>query len=140
MGTMVKTKTFKQQLRAMKQANYSKLRNAVITDLLSYSKDNDDLLSHTKDIVNYGLSSGVVASLIYYTDTCKFFKRHKSDIMTMVKNSMKDFGYKSLEQMFGDKWDEEDMLIEEISNQNLLAWYAYEETVLNVLNELDIEY
>ena len=137
---MAKTKNFKQQLRAMKQANYSKLRNAVITDLLSYSTDSYDILTYCKDILNHGCQSGVVGSMIYYSDTIKFFKRHKSDIMTLLKGLLQDCGFKSPSELFGKKWDGDDYFIEETQNQNLMAWFGYEETVRFILNELDIEY
>ena len=137
---MIKKPSFKSQLREMKKANYSDLRNAVITDLLSQSKDDEDIIVYGKDTLNHGCNSGNVGMLIYYTDTCKFYKKHKSDIMTLVKQSLRDFGYRSMAEMFGTNWDEEDILIEDISNQNLLAWFAYEETLRNIFNELDIEY
>jgi hypothetical protein len=60
--------------------------------------------------------------------------------MVMIRHTLNDLGYKSMAQLFGNNWDEEDMFVEDISNQNLLAWFAYEETLRNIFNELDIEY
>lgn len=34
--------------------------------------------------------------------------------------------------MFGDKWDEEDPLAQNTFNQNLLAWFGFEETLREV--------
>lgn len=133
------SKNLKSQLREMKKCNYSKLRNAVITNLLSLGYDNDDLLSHMQDILQHGCQSGIVNDLIYYTDTTKFYKKHKKDIMIMLKESMENIGVSSPAEIFGGKFDTDDYFIEEIQNQNLLAWYAYEETVYNICNELDIE-
>ena len=129
----------KKQLREMKKCNYSKLRNAVITNLLSLGYDNDDLLSHIQDILNHGCQSGIVGNLIYYTDTTKFYKKHKSDIMKLLKELMENIGVSSPAEIFGGKFDTNDYFIEEIQNQNLLAWFGYEETVYNICNELDIE-
>ena len=41
--------------------------------------------------------------------------------------------------MFGDKFDIEDPLCMETQNQNLLAWFAYEETARAILEELGEE-
>lgn len=135
-----KNPTLKAQLREMKKANYSKLRNAVITDLLSYSSDSEDILSYAKDTLNHGCQSGNVGQLIYYTDTVKFFKRHKSDILAELDNLLSDCGFEMPSQLFGDKWNKSDYSLTDTQNQNLLAWFGYEEMVRNILNELDIEY
>ena len=128
-------KKFKTQLREMKKASYSKLRNAVITDILSYSNDENDIISHCNDILQYGCQSGTVGQLIYYTDTTKFFKKHKSDILAILKNSLFETGFNSPIELFGLKWDESDIFCEETQNQNLLAWFGYEETLRYIMIE-----
>lgn len=132
-------KGLKKALREMKKANYSKLRNAVITDILSKGFDDEDTHSYLSDIVNHGLQSGIVGGLIYYSDTTKFYKKHKKDIMEILKDLLQDCGLKSPAELFGGKFDSDDYFIEEIQNQNLLAWFGYEETVRNITYELEIE-
>ncbi len=34
--------------------------------------------------------------------------------------------------LFGEKWDKEDPLAQECHNQNLLAWFGFEETLRNI--------
>ena len=34
--------------------------------------------------------------------------------------------------LFGNKWDKEDMLAIDIYNQNLLAWFGFEETLRRI--------
>ena len=35
-------------------------------------------------------------------------------------------------ELFGDKWDKEDPLAQTTCNQNLLAWFGFEETLRNI--------
>lgn len=133
------TKGLKKALREIKKCDYSKLRNAVITDILSKGFDDSDTFSYLNDVLKHGCQSGIVGSLIYYTDTTKFYKKHKKDIMVMLKESMENIGVSSPSELFGKKFDKDDYFIEEIQNQNLLAWFGYEETLYNICNELDIE-
>ena len=131
-------KGLKKALREMKKNNYSKLRNAVITDILTKGYDDSDTYCYLHDVLYGGGQSGIISSLIYYTDTIAFYKKHKNDIKAMVNELMKDFGYKNLTELFGMKWNDDDLFIEDMQNQNLLAWLGYEETVRNIVNELDI--
>jgi hypothetical protein len=80
-----------------------------------------------RDLAYGGCSSGMVSGLIYYTDTTRFFKRHRAEISTLLKDLLSDTG-SNCEQLFGDKWDADDPLAVEQYNQNLLAWFGFEET------------
>lgn len=133
------TKNLKSQLRELKKTTDNKLTKSVITNLLSLGYDNYDLLSHIQDILKHGCQSGIVNSLIYYTDTIAFYKKHKKDIMLMLQEAMQNQGVPSPSEVFGRKFDSEDYFIEETQNQNLMAWFGYEETVYHICNELDIE-
>ena len=133
-------KSFKTQLRELKKATNNKLTKSVITDLLSYSNDSDDIKSHASDVLKYGCQSGTVGMLIYYTDTTAFFKKYKKEIMTMLKELLNDCGYKSPSELFGDKFDNDDYFMEDTQNQNLMAWFGYEETVRYILDSLQVEY
>lgn len=133
-------KSLKTNLRAIKKESNSKLKKAVITDLLSYSNDNDDIQSHMEDILQYGCQSGAVGMLIYYSDTQAFFKKYKKDIMDLLKETLQMTGFKSPQELFGDKFDSDDYFMEETQNQNLMSWFAYEETVRQLFDEMEIEW
>lgn len=45
---------------------------------------------------------------------------------------MSESGVDSPEEIFGDKWDKEDPLALSTMNQNLLAWFAFEETAFEL--------
>ena len=131
------TKGLKKALREMKKCNYSKLRNAVITDILTKGYDDNDTYCYLHDVLYGGGQSGIISSLIYYTDTVAFYKKHKNDIKSMINECMRDFGYNSINEMFIN-WDNEDIFNDETQNQNIMVWFGYEQTIRNIVNELDV--
>ena len=92
---------------------------------------------YIKDVLQYGCQACTVSGLICYPDTMAFFKRHKKEIIGMLKELMSDTGAKSPAELFGDKWDDDDYFCEDIYNQNLLAWFGYEETLRKVASVFD---
>lgn len=85
-----------------------------------------------KDLAYGGCQSGVVGELIYYHDTLKFFTKHRDEITKLLKEQMSDMGAGGPKELFGSKWDDEDPLAAERFNQNLLAWFAFEETARSI--------
>ena len=77
----------------------------------------------------YGCQSGTVGFLIYYSDTVRFYRRYREEIDTLLYEEMEDIGLYSPAELFGNKWDKEDPLGREDYNQNLLAWFGFEETL-----------
>ena len=76
--------------------------------------------------------SGVVGELIYYTDTVRFYKQYKEEINNLLYDAMDGTGLYAPSELFGDKWDKEDPLAQYDYNQNLLAWFGFEETLRNI--------
>jgi hypothetical protein len=93
-----------------------------------------------KDLFYGGCQSGMVGHLIYYHDTVKFYKRHAREIDAMLQELMADTGLNSPQALFGDKWDADDPFARDHVNQNLLAWFGFEETARKLADraELDI--
>ena len=89
--------------------------------------------------INHGLQSGVISELIYYSDTIKWFKKYHTEISRLVRNSMLDMGVDSLTDLFGKNWDTTDPFAHHTLNQNLLAWYSFEETARNLSYSLGYE-
>ena len=98
----------------------------------------DTLESVFTDISN-GLQSGVISELIYYSDTIKWYKKYKKEIAKMLMNSMNEMGVDSLSDVFGKNWEKSDPFAEDTQNQNLLAWYSFEETARNLSYSLGYE-
>ena len=85
-----------------------------------------DVQGVIKDLLHGGCQSGFVGHLIYYTDTVKFYKRHRDDISALLAEIIESMGL-SVGELFGDNWDKSDPLADDTQNQNLLAWFGFEE-------------
>jgi hypothetical protein len=93
-----------------------------------------------KDLFHGGCASGMVSELIYYKDTIPFFKRHKAEILELAKEQASDYGYSVGQVLEGlNGWDKDDPLCEDTQNQNLLAWYGFEETARKLADRAGIE-
>lgn len=115
------------------------LERHVMQWLKSQAKDydNHDIKSVYDDLLQGGCQSGFVGHLIYYSDTVRFYKRHHKEIDTMLSELLQDVGC-SISELFGDKWDNEDPLARDVYNQNLLAWFGFEETATRLM-EYELE-
>ena len=80
------------------------------------------------ELMTHGCQSGTVSGLIYYADTTKFFEDHKGEINELLKDTLWSAGLTCVE-LFGDKWNSDDPLCMDTNNQNLLAWFGFEESV-----------
>lgn len=111
--------------------NSSTLSREVFEDVLNNSSNYDGTLrermqAFCKEVLTYGCVSGIVGSMIYYSDTVPFFERNADEIAYLVDELCNSTG-ESLEDLFED-FDTEDRLIRDVYNKNLLAWFGYEET------------
>lgn len=92
-----------------------------------------------KDLFYGGCQSGMVGHLIYYKDTCAFYRKHRAEIQDMLVETMDALGSSSPYALFGDKWDNHDPFARETQNQNLLAWFAFEEAAQQLCDRVGIE-
>jgi len=98
---------------------YKRVISEVILDSREYAgSKRERILARLNDISN-GLSSGIVTSMIYYTDTIKFYNKYNNEIAEMLYSY--DVNLNDLEG-----WDRTDMLALDTNNQNILAWWVYE--------------
>lgn len=116
--------------------------SALMDDAIEYVLDNWDNYSNNRkaiftDVLYHGCQSGIVGHLIYYADTVKYYEDHKTEINEMLYECMQECGTHDPKDLFGDKWDNEDPLALDTYNQNLLAWFGFEETLRNVAREFD---
>ena len=108
--------------------------SGLMDDVIDYVLDKWDNYSNNRraifsDVLEHGCVSGVVGHLIYYADTTKYYKDHKDEINTLLYDTLSEYGSTNPSDIFGDKWDKEDPLALETQNQNLLAWFGFEETM-----------
>ena len=87
--------------------------------------NNEEILEHVAQIINYGCASGMVPALMTYKDTDEFFNNHTDEILELLDN---------------DK--EEGILdINEVEfNKNWLSWYAFERITFDIQYELETAY
>jgi hypothetical protein len=112
-----------------------------VASILASKKTNggyDTLESVFRD-VSRGLQSGIISELIYYSDTTKWYKKYRKEIAKMLMDTMNEMGVDSPSDVFGKNWDTTDPFAEDTQNQNLLAWYSFEETTRNISYSLGYE-
>ena len=97
----------------------------------NYEDKNDIFLS----VMKWGCSSGIVKELTYHEQTKRFYETYKHEISELLYKS----GWKNLVDLFGGDWDTHDPLALDEDNQNLLAWFGFEETLTNIAYKFGIE-
>ena len=123
--------------------NVEKIKNETNNKLVSrvcrYIISNWDYYDDKKDIflsvMNDGCKSGACRDLIYYGQTKRFYETYKHEINELLWKSY----FNNLADLFGSDWDIHDPLVLEEDNQNLLAWFAFEETITNIAIKFGIE-
>lgn len=98
------------------------LRSVVAKEALAFYQEN--IKTFFEDLLNYGCVSGIIGSLIYYSDTHKFY----------------DDYYSQIEEL---RYDYEDSIGQPLTIKgdlkNFMAWFAFEETAYQLSNELGLE-
>ena len=121
-----------QNIKQIKNDTNNALTKKVCNYIINEWSDYSNKKAIFTDVLNYGCQSGIVSSLIYYSDTVAFYKRHKEAINELLYEEMSNSGIYSPAALFGNKWDKEYMLCIEAYNQNLLAWFGFEETLRKI--------
>lgn len=88
---------------------------------------------YLEDVCQHGCASGVVSDMIYYYDTLEWYKTHKEEINDMLSLVLDEHGV-SVGELLKD-WEANDPLALETQNQNLLAWFAYEQAAWELQHE-----
>lgn len=99
----------------------------------------EDCLDFIIDVLSGGCVNGTVGELIYTRDCVAFYRKHKKDIQKLVTELMSDCGIDSMKGLFGDKFDAEDPFCEEDENQNLLAWFGFEEALRTLATRIELD-
>ena len=128
----------KAQLKEIKKDTDNKLIKKVVNVLLDKGAASD-IETYINDLLYGGCQSGMEGSLIYYNDTLAFYKKYQKEIKTLLHEMLQETGYTSPAELFGDKWEAEDIFAEETQNQNLLAWFGFEEIVRKIAYQLEMD-
>ena len=119
-------------IKALKRESDNPLTKRVSNYIIDRWHDYDDKTYIFRDVLYAGCQSGIVGELIYYRDTVAFYNRYRKQINELLSETMSGTGLYNLSELFGDKWDAEDPLATDTYNQNLLAWFGFEETLRNI--------
>ena len=119
-------------VKRIKRESESTLEKYVCDYIISKWGGYSDKKSVFTDVLYHGCQSGIVSSLVWYSDTVAFYNRNRDEINELLYNIMEKIGTYDPLELFGDKWDKEDPLALEDFNRNLLAWFAFEETLRSV--------
>ena len=119
-------------VKEIKRNSDSPLTKRVCNYVIGRWSDYNDKKYIFTDVLHNGCCSGVVSELIYYYDTVRFYKQYRQEINEMLYNIMNETGLYAPSELFGDTWDKEDPLAQDDFNQNLLAWFGFEETLRNI--------
>ncbi len=126
------TKLTDKKLMSLKTDN--KLKSAVIDIIMDRTES--ERIHFITDTLKHGCVSGMVGELIYYSDTCKFYNEHKEDIFDLADES----GIcNSAVELFASLNGAKDVhSVDE--EENLRAWFGFEEMLRRIADQLEIEY
>ena len=85
--------------------------------------ENEEILSAVEEMVTYGCQSGIVAALITYDDTDKFFNNHADEIFELVEDAKAE-GIINMNDFTLSK--------------NNLAWFAFETIAQEIYQEMEV--
>ena len=119
-------------IKEIKRNTENKLTKRVCDYVIDEWNDYNDKKHIFTDVLYHGCQSGMVGFLIWYSDTTAFYKKYREEINTLLYDLQSSTGLYGMKDLIGKKWDEEDPLAIEDYNQNLLAWFGFEETLRNI--------
>ena len=123
--------------------NVEKIKNETDKKLVKYAcdyiikrwNDYDDKKDIFLDVMKFGCVSGVCTDLVFYEQTKRFYETYKREINELLWKSE----FNNFNELFGSGWDPYDPLALGNDNQNLLAWFGFEETITNIAYNFGIE-
>lgn len=103
--------------------------------VINYFLQEDNIKQSMEDLQKHGCQSGMIGSLIYYSDTENFYNKYKEEISSLANEIIESTGYNSLFDLIPNL-NKEDQLMLESHNKNILAWFGFEETTNKLYEDL----
>ena len=119
-------------IKEIKRDTENKLIKRVCDYVIGEWNDYDDKKHIFTDVLYHGCQSEMVGFLIWYSYTTAFYKKYREEINELLYDVQASTGLYGMKDLFGKRWDEGDPLAIEDYNQNLLAWFDFEETLRNI--------
>ena len=124
-----------ENIEKIKNESDNNLVKRVCRYIMSNWEYYDDKKNIFLDVMKDGCRNGACCDLIYYAQTKRFYEEFKHEINELLYKS----DYTNLSELLGDDWDKRDPLALDEDNQNLLAWFGFEETLTNIGFKFGIE-
>ena len=124
-----------ENVEKIKNESNNELVKRVCRYIMSNWEYYDDKKNIFLDVIKDGCRSGACRDLIYYSQTKRFYDSYKHEINELVYKS----DYTDLSDLLGSDWDNHNPLALDEDNQNLLAWFGFEETLRNIAIKFGIE-
>jgi hypothetical protein len=116
----ISEKKLKRQLQKTLDENPNTIIACVIQEAFDYGTIQDFF----NNLSNYGCVSGMISSLIYYRDTAKLFDTHYEEIIWLKTEYEESTGQAM-------------KIPHELKNH--LAWFGFEQTAYQLVNEIGLE-
>lgn len=103
--------------------------------VINYFLQEDNIKQSMEDLQKHDCQSGMIGSLIYYSDTENFYNKYKEEISSLANEIIESTGYNSLFDLIPNL-NKEDQLMLESHNKNILAWFGFEGTTNKLYDDL----
>ena len=97
------------------------IRLFVINDLLGASDNDEEIVTYISDVLTHGCISGMVSNLMTCSDTENFTRKYLNEVLGILDNLIQEIGKPAF-----------------VIDSNSLAWLAYEETLKQLVLDLDL--
>lgn len=104
---------------------HERVISEIVDDSENYNGTKLDRIKSRLDDISHGLVSGIVGSLVYYSDTTKFFDEYYDDIWDVIQELV-DNGLEPLEAIKRN-CDDVEILMCTDNVKNWVVWMVYEE-------------
>jgi len=109
-----------------------RLKDWVIDYVLDMYDNEEEIKGFFEDLSKHGCQSGMVSSLIYYSDTTKAYDDYEDEIEELVYEMRESLGIDSRPAFIDSLNGSAESIHQE---KNLLCWFAFEETARNIFEE-----
>lgn len=129
-------------MRIKELRNKNKLYKRVIDEILEDSKGyngttKERIISRCNDILYGGCVTGVVGSMVYYTDTVEFYNKYYDEIYELIEE-LEDEGLEVIECL-KTNLETYQIIMNDEQAKNQIAWLAYEEITNRLLYSIESE-
>ena len=114
---------------------HERVISEIVEDSENYEGTKLDRIKSRLGDVSHGLATGVVGSLIYYSDTTKFFDEYYDDIWDVIEE-LADYGLEPMEAIKRN-CSETEILMGSDNVKNWVVWMVYEEIAYQFYNDIE---